>query len=202
MIAKGSSSLRVRPWKLLALPCLLTVTSVFPTAAHAGRIIVNNALGCGTNYACTDLTGLKFRGAIHSKYNNGRSPKPISSGMTVLHFVNMSGVNWNKLTLIETGMPAALVNCSSNLFDCTVIAYGQNGAKIILSATGTLNGIGAGKSFEIGCNGPCPPQLRISGVANAPSTSASEPSGLIILAAGLAAVIFLRKVMSHRVSLG
>jgi hypothetical protein len=167
--------------------------------AQAGSIIVNNATYCTTMYTCVAVTSLNFSvsGLNQSNQNKG-SNALFGPGSSVLHFTNMSGVNWSKLILTETGMPAGSVICFSNLFSCNVTPNGSNGALIVLTAIGAGQGIAAGQSFEIGCNGACPPQISI--IAN--PSAASEPGGLPILLVGLAAMLgwalLSRTSWSHR----
>jgi hypothetical protein len=149
-------------------------------AARANRIdpsiVVNNAVGCRKSYSCVPITGLTFGFATPS------------GGSGVLHFTNMSGVNWTSLILTEVGVPAISVTCSSNLFSCTVVRFGKNGAKMILQAFGSLPGVRAGKSFEISfsCKGddclPWPSDLQFDAVAN---SVAAEPGALTLLVTGL-----------------
>src|SRR5271165_491302 len=168
--------------KALCLLVLGALSCLFPPPAQAGPIVVNNATGCKV-YTCIPITSLNS-GSVNAF---GTAPYNLNG---TLHFTNMSGVNWTKLTLTETGAPAASITCSSNLFNCSVVAYGSNGAVIILTSGGAMKGIAAGQSFEIACHGPCPTQLQINAVA------ASEPSGLLLLLAALAA-IFGWKVFSR-----
>ena len=52
--------------------------------------------------------------------------------------------------LTETGVAAPNISCAADVFSCAVVAFGQNGAKIVLTATGgALTGIPNGNSFEI-----------------------------------------------------
>jgi hypothetical protein len=110
------------------------------TTPGALTIDVNAALFCGSAYSCTPLRGLAFTFGL-------------SAG--TLHFTNMSGVSWRSLTVTETGLAAADITCESNLFSCSVLANGTNGARIVLNAFGALIGVPAGQSFEIGfgCKG-------------------------------------------------
>ena len=111
------------------------------TTTTTTPIDVNAALFCGTAYSCTPVSGLTFS---------------FSAGfLGTLHFTNMSGVSWHSLTVTESGLPAADITCSSNLFTCSVLPDGANGARVVLTAFGTLLGVPAGQSFEIGfgCKG-------------------------------------------------
>jgi hypothetical protein len=106
-----------------------------PTGAPIG---VNDALHCGSLYSCTPLNSLAFTFSI-------------SAGTDiVLHFTNMTSVTWHGLTLTETGLPAADINCTSNIFACSVMPMGTNGARIVLTVFGTMIGVPPGQSFELG----------------------------------------------------
>ena len=100
---------------------------------------VNTALFCGSAYSCTAVNALTFTFAV-----SGGSP-----GGT-LHFTNLSGVSWHNLTLSENGIAAADLTCTSNIFSCSVMPEGTNGARIVLTVEGNLIGVPAGQSFELG----------------------------------------------------
>ncbi len=134
-------------------------------------IQVNNAIECGIVYSCATVGGANFSFSIPA------------SGAPVAHFTNTSGISWPSLILTETGVPAIEITCTSNLFGCTVVPYGTNGAKIIFRA-GRTGGIGIGKSFEIGCV-ECAGLTFTGNVGIAP-----EPPTYFLLLTGLLLLVF------------
>jgi len=146
---------------------------LFVVSAHAGPIVVNQAVECGKQYACVSITGPHF---------NVSSAAALAGNRHVLHFLNLSGKTWNKLILKETGVPSVDIDCSSNAFTCTVVAFGLDGAEIILTP-GNSTGIMNGRGLEVSCGGPCPSQLDMS------AEPLPEPNGALILLAGIAATI-------------
>src|SRR5258708_6082215 len=166
--------------------CVLgMVLAVCAVAAHASGIdptvIIRDPLGCPVN-ACTPITGLTFSFQVPS------------AGFGTLHFLNSSGVTWTSLILTETGVAAANVTCSADVFSCSILAFGQNGAKIVLTATGgAFTGIPNGNSFEVilGCvNGTCwPGGLQFDAVANA----VPEPGTTALMLTGVGALLTRRK---------
>jgi PEP-CTERM motif len=169
--------------------CVLgMVLAVCTVAANASGIdpsvIIRDPVGCPTNN-CVPVTGLTFSFQVPS------------AGFGVLHFLNSSGVTWTSLILTETGVAAANVTCSSDVFSCGISAFGQNGAKIVLLATGgALSGIPNGNSFEIvlGCvNSNCwPGGLQFDAAANA----VPEPATMALMLTGMCALITRRKLRS------
>jgi hypothetical protein len=161
-------------------------------AAHADgvdpTIIIRDPVGC-PSHQCVAITGLSFKFGV---------PK---AGFGVLHFLNASGVSWHSLLLTEVGVPAVDVKCSSDVFSCSVVALGTNGAKIVLTAIRDQPGIPAGNSFEIilGCpKGNCPhwpPGLDFTAKANVP-----EPATLLLLSTGLGLIATRRRRSSTRTS--
>src|SRR5713101_8216046 len=112
--------------------CVLgLVIAVCAVAAHADsidpRIIIRDPVGCPANN-CVSV-GLTFTFTVPS------------AGFGTLHFLNVSGVAMNSLILTETGVAAANISCSANVFSCGVVAFGQNGAKLVLTALGGGVGI-------------------------------------------------------------
>lgn len=168
--------------------CVLgIVIALCAVAAHANSvdpgIIINDPVGCPGG-SCIPITGLSFSFSVPS------------GGFGLLHFLNASGVTWNSLILTEVGVPAINVTCSSDVFSCGVVSFGQNGAKIVLTAINGLPGIPNGNSFEIimGCaNGQCPlwpAGLEFSAVANA----VPEPGTMALLLTGIGAMFTRRKL--------
>lgn len=128
-------------------------------AATSTPLNVNKPTGCGSSYSCTAVTALNFMVALSA------------ASQATQHFTNMSGVAWTSLTFTETGVAASNIACSSNLFSCSVMPNGANGARIVLTAFGTLIGVPAGQSFELGfgCkSGGCAawPTLTLTADAN------------------------------------
>ena len=86
------------------------------------------------------------------------------------------------------------VTCSSDVFSCAVMNFGQNGAKVVLSAINGFTGIPAGNSFEIilGCaKKDCPAWpggLQFDVTANVP-----EPATTVLMLTGLGALYTRRK---------
>jgi hypothetical protein len=113
-------------------------SQVASAKATGAPLVVNAALFCGSVYSCTAVNALTFTFALSTAIQD------------TLHFTNLSGVNWHSLTLTETGVAAADINCTSNLFSCSVLPDGANGARIVLTAFGALIGVPAGQSFELG----------------------------------------------------
>jgi hypothetical protein len=167
--------------------CVLgMVLAVCTVAANASGIdpsvIIRDPVGCPTNN-CVPVTGLTFSFQVPS------------AGFGVLHFLNSSGVTWTSLILTETGVAAANVTCSSDVFSCGISAFGQNGAKMVLLATGgALSGIPNGNSFEIvlGCvNSICwPGGLQFDATAN----TVPEPATMALLLTGIGALVTRRKL--------
>jgi hypothetical protein len=145
------------------------------------RIIVRDPVGCPSN-ACVSITGLTFSFTVPS------------TGFGILHFLNSTGVNWNSLILTETGVAAANVTCSADTFSCSVFAFGQNGAKLVLTALGAGGGIPAGNSFEVllSCvNSSCwPGGLQFDATANA----VPEPATIALMLTGMGALLTRRKL--------
>ncbi len=177
--------------KLTAKICILaTAITLAAGAAQATSIdpgiIIRDPVGC-PNHNCIPITSLSFGFAVPSR------------GFGVLHFLNSTGVTWTSLILTEPGVPAVNVTCSSDVFSCGVVAFGQNGAKIVLTAINDLTGIPAGNSFEIilGCkNGKCnkwPERMEFEAVAN---SSVPEPGTVALLLTGLGAMFTRRKLAS------
>lgn len=167
--------------------CVLgMVLAVCAMAAHADsvndpRIIVRDPVGCPSN-ACVTVTGNTFGFTVPS------------TGFGNLHFLNASGATWTSLILTETGVAAANISCSADVYSCAVVAFGTNGAKIVLTATGgALTGIPNGNSFEIllSCvNSNCwPGGLSVDAAANA----VPEPTSIALMLTGVGALIARRK---------
>lgn len=172
--------------KSLICSCSLLVVALAlgPATARANSIsdpvVVNQAIACGSSYVCTAINSLTFGFTLNTSPHD------------VLHFTNMTGTNWTKLTLSETGVAASDITCSSNIFSCSVVANGSNGASIVLTAFGSMIGVPAGQSFELGfgCKGggcaAWPADLSFTGIADPvpePGTTALLVTGLGMVAA-------------------
>ena len=170
--------------KSFVLAALIVLCAVGATANSIDPgIIIRDPVGCPTNN-CVSITSLNFSFNVPS------------SGFGVLHFLNNTGVTWTSLILTETGVAAVNVSCTSDVFSCSVVQFGQNGAKIILTAVGGLPGIPNGNSFEVilACkNGDCPHWpggLEFDAVANA---AVPEPGTMALLLGGIGAIGTRRK---------
>ena len=115
-----------------------------------------------------------------------------ASGFGLLHFLNGSGNNWTSLIITELAVPAANITCSApGAFLCTLNAFGQTGAQIILTAGAGLTGIPNGSVLEIQlqCLPQCwPGGLQFNVVANTP-----EPGTMVLLLTGASAIFLRRK---------
>jgi hypothetical protein len=160
-------------------PVLASSTSM------SAPLVVDAAVSCGASYSCSAVNALSFTFAL-------------SASQGTLHFTNNSGVSWQSLTLVETGVAAANITCSSNLFSCSVMPDGSNGARIVLTAFGKLIGVPAGQSFELGfgCkSGGCsawPSSLDFSATAN----TVPEPNTAMLVLTGFGLIgtaLFMRR---------
>jgi hypothetical protein len=125
------------------------------------------------------------------------------SGSGTLFFTNNSGVNWTSLTLVEKGVPAIDISCSSYLFPSCKTETLKNGAvAIMLASSCGRGGIRNGQSFEIqlACSGAScwPGGLDFSAHANG---ATPEPGTIAFMTTGLAAIVSRRKWWTKR-SLG
>src|SRR5437899_9196799 len=163
--------------KVLVFAVMVALSAI---AAHATAVdpavIIRDPVGCPTNN-CVPITGLSFTFNVPQ------------AGTGVLHFLNASGVTWTSLILTEVGVAAVNVTCASDVFSCAVMNFGQNGAKVVLTAANGFTGIPAGNSFEIilGCaHGNCPAWpagLQFDATANVP-----EPATTVLMLTGLGAL--------------
>jgi hypothetical protein len=122
------------------------------------------------------------------------------SGSGTLFFTNNSGVNWSSLTLIEKGVPAMDISCSSYLFPSCKTETLKNGAvAIILASSCGRGGIRNGQSFSIqlACVGAScwPGGLDFSAHAN---STVPEPGTIAFMTTGLAAIVSRRKWWTKR----
>ena len=176
---------RVAAIKVVRVLLLFAVVALCRAPARASTVdqplVVNAATGCGLVYSCASITGLTF-----SFSSTGRAHD-------VFHYTNMSGMNWHSLLLMEVGVPAIDITCTSNLFGCQIVPYGKDGARIVLRAFGNLPGVPNGKSFEVGlgCRGDClswPEGLTFTAFANGvipePGTGPMLLLGIAVLLVG------------------
>ena len=175
--------------------CVLgMVLAVCGVAAHATsldpRIIIRDPVGCISNTGCVVLKPgvLTFNFVVPS------------GGLGTLHFLNSTGVNFTSLILTETGVAAANIDCQADVFSCSVVPFGQNGAKLVLTAGPGFPGIPKGNSFEIlfQCvNSNCwPAGLTFSAAANA----VPEPGTMALLLTGVGALFTRRKFRAKAVA--
>jgi len=124
-----------------------------------------------------------------------------------LFFTNESGHNWNSLSLIETGVPAADISCHSSLFSsCTVKTLKNGSVDILLSNAGGRaqwkdRGIPNGANFEIsfGCKGGCwPSGLTFNGHGSSALHATPEPGTIALMVTGLGALVSRRKRWRNR----
>lgn len=169
---------------------LVLVVALGSVAASASsldpQIIIRDPIGC-PSHNCTPV-GLSFSFNVPQ------------SGFGLLHFINASGVTMNSLILTETGVAAANISCGANTFSCVVMSFGQNGAKLVLTALGPTGGIPNGNSFEVllSCvNSTCwPGNLQFTATANA----VPEPATMALMLTGVGALITRRKLRAKAVA--
>jgi len=130
------------------------------------------------------------------------------SGSGSLFFTNTSGKNWTSLKLIEKGVPAADVKCSSSLFSsCTTQTLKNGSVEILLSgvkggAQWADHGIMNGQNFSINFScvkGNCwPGGLTFNGHGGTSVGSVPEPGTIGLLVLGLGALSSRRKMWKNR----
>jgi hypothetical protein len=130
-----------------------------------------------------------------------------AGGSGTLYFTNESGINWNSLTLIEKGVPAADISCHSQLFSsCTTETLKNGSVEILLTNSGKANwhdkGIPNGASFAIDFScvkGSCwPGGLQFNGHGSSSATATPEPGTIALMVTGLGALVSRRKVWKNR----
>ena len=171
--------------------CLLVLVVALGSAAALAspldpRIIIRDPVGCPSNN-CTPV-GLSFSFNVPQ------------GGFGLLHFINASGVTMNSMILTETGVAAANISCAADTFSCAVVAFGQNGAKLVLTALGPTGGIPNGNSFEIllSCVNACwPSNLQFNVTANA---VVPEPGTMALMLTGVGAFFTRRKLRAKAVA--
>ena len=164
-------------------------SAVVANAAAAVTPLNVNKVTCGSSSSCTAVTALTFSLALSTARYGAQ------------HFTNKTGVAWTSLTLSETGVAASNITCSSNIFSCSVMPEGTNGARIVLTAFGTLIGVPAGQSFELGfgCKGgACAAWPSLNFTADANPNLVPEPNTAMLAMTGFgliggAFLLFRRK---------
>jgi len=129
-----------------------------------------------------------------------------ASGTGVLYFTNESGKNWNSLTLIEKGVPAADISCNSPLFSSCKTETLKNGSvEILLTNSGKAQwhdkGIPNGANFAIdfSCKNGCwPGGLQFNGHGSSGIATTPEPGTIALMVTGLGALVSRRKVWKNR----
>ena len=188
--------------QICALVLLIVVgTAVaFADGINDPKVIINgvsSGVPSGRNGAhnCTPV-GMNFTFTI---------PK---SGSGTLFFTNESGKNWTSLALIEKGVPAQDISCSSQVFlSCTTKTLKDGDVEILLSGVrghgGPLNsfkGIPNGSSFGISfkCVGTScwPGGITVTGHANPGATP--EPSTVAMIMTGAGMIFSRRKYWKAR----
>lgn len=129
------------------------------------------------------------------------------SGSGNLFFTNESGFNWNSLSLVEKGVPAADISCHSQLFSsCTTKTLKDGSVQILLTNNSKSlwkdQGIPNGANFQISFScvrGSCwPGGLQFNGKGSNSSTGAPEPATLGLMITGLGALVSRRKLWKNR----
>ncbi len=129
-----------------------------------------------------------------------------ANGSGTLYFTNQSGINWNSMTLIEKGVPAADISCNSPLFSSCKTETLKNGSvEILLSNSGNAQwkdkGIPNGSNFAIdfACKGgSCwPGGLQFNGHGSSSAHATPEPGTIALMVTGLG-LITRRKVWKNR----
>ncbi len=184
--------------QICAIALLLAVGSVmaFADGINDPKIIIRGAgsgdIAQGHCSQCVDV-GLNFKFSVPE------------SGSGSLFFTNTSGQNWNSLTLIEKGEPAADIKCNSNLFaSCSVQTLKNGSVEILLTnVKNSLNktgGIRNGQSFSIAFScikESCwPGGLTFNGHANAGTVP--EPGTIALMVTGVVGLVSRRKVWKNR----
>jgi len=131
-----------------------------------------------------------------------------ASGSGTLYFTNASGINWNSMTLIEKGVPAADISCHSPLFSsCTTETLKNGSVEILLTNGGKSQwkdkGIPNGANFSItfSCvKGSCwPGGLQINGHGSSSKLGTTpEPGTIALMVTGLGALVSRRKLWKNR----
>lgn len=127
------------------------------------------------------------------------------SGSGILYFTNESGHNWTSLTFVETGVPAADVECSQTFFlTCKSETLKNGSVEIILSGVKGNNprtGIANGQSFlvQFACvQKDCwPGGLQVHAHAGGVGIT-PEPGTMALMLTGAGVLISRRKQWRNR----
>ena len=187
--------------QIFAVALLLVVSSAmaFGDGIQDPKVIVGGAGGGGglIQGKCPQCipVGAKFSFTVPA------------SGSGTLYFTNQSGINWNSMTLIEKGVPAADISCHSPLFSsCTTETLKNGSVEILLTNGGQAQwhdkGIPNGANFSItfSCvKGSCwPGGLQFGGHGSASTHATPEPGTVALMLTGLAGLVSRRKVWKSR----
>lgn len=163
---------------LCVLTLLLASASAFANSVPDPRIIVKDPVCTGT---CTPV-------GTHFTFS---SP---NSGTGTLFFSNSTTLNWTSLKLVESGVPADAISCSSpNAFiNCSVNTVGGVTTIFLSGVGGSFLGIPAGHNFSI--DFALWPQGGVSFTATA-GTSVPEPATLAFFLTGVVGLATRRRLM-------
>jgi hypothetical protein len=156
---------------------LVTATGAFADSVTDPKIIIRDPVCPGS-------------GCIQAQ--NQFSFQVPGGGTGAVFFTNASGNNWFNLKLTETGVPANLITCITDVWaKCTVTTAANGVTTILLSGLGpNFPGILAGENFSIvfGCEtgrcDPWPGGLQFTAVANVP-----EPGTMALVLTGLGLIV-------------
>lgn len=160
------------------LALLFASAAAFANSVPDPRIIVKDPVCTGT---CTPV-------GTHFTFN---SP---NSGTGTLFFSNTSGLNWTSLKLVESGIPADAITCSSpNAFiHCNVSTVGGITTIFLFGVGGSFLGIPSGHNFSIDFD--LWPRGGLSFTATA-GTSVPEPTTLAFFLTGVVGLATRRRLM-------
>ncbi len=184
--------------QICAVALLLVVGSAmaFADGNNDPRIIIKGGGPGPLMGNCPSCTGVGLNFAFSTP----------ASGSGTLFFTNTSGVNWTSLKLIETGVPAADIQCASMLFSSCKAETLKNGSVEIL-LSGVMGkgqwcdrGIQNGQSFGIqfSCDGTSCWPGGLDFRAHANSATTPEPETMALIVTGLGAIVSRRKRWKSR----
>jgi len=183
----------------IAVLFLLVITAstlVFADGIHDPQVIIHGAgggqiaqghcpqcVGVGTNFSFT-----------------------LTSSSQNFFFTNESGHNWNSMSLIEKGVPAADIQCHSTLFSsCTTETLKNGYVEILLSNGGGRaqwkdHGIPNGANFEISFTAKDGgwPLVTFNGQGRSGLTATPEPGTIALMVTGLGGLLSRRKLWRNR----
>jgi len=187
--------MKISQWCGIALLLMVGSMMAFADGVNDPKIIIKGA--------AADLTQCPQCKGVGSNF----SFTVPESGSGTLYFTNQSGKNWNSLTLIETGEPAADISCHSNLFaSCTAETMKNgsveilltNGGKALWNDQGIKNGQNFGISFSCLDKSCWPGGLSFNGHGSQNAMGTPEPGTIALMVTGLVGVISRRKVWKNR----